>query len=297
MTHTLRLQRRPLQIFAASIVAATCFAMCTSLSDSVAAREPAGTGPALAIEDTMHTEVPEVLVRAPRVTLDEILDRVARGEARRDSALHDQQFTAAIRVMHQPRGYDEPQLYEESVWRVYKRKPDQVRSVRLRYVRGKTAGKDDDPETTEGDFSPSMRETMVNFAFQPAARRDYRYKIVGRDLVGDHLIYRIEFSPRSPIVPLPSGTVWVDTHDYVIVRQEISFGRSPVPLLIKSLDRLVIERQLADQHWVLSRMLLRAEFTFSVPTFGKSMEFAIVCQDYANNRGIADSVFVARSRR
>ena len=33
-------------------------------------------------EDTMHTEVPEVLVTAPRITLDEILDLVARGEAR-----------------------------------------------------------------------------------------------------------------------------------------------------------------------------------------------------------------------
>ena len=48
------------------------------------ATAPAGAqGPTLAVEDTMHTAVPEVLVRAPRVTLDEILDRVARGEKRR----------------------------------------------------------------------------------------------------------------------------------------------------------------------------------------------------------------------
>src|SRR5437867_2555507 len=38
---------------------------------------PARSGPTMAREDTMHTEVPEVLVAAPRVTLDEILDRVA----------------------------------------------------------------------------------------------------------------------------------------------------------------------------------------------------------------------------
>ena len=38
----------------------------------------------------MRTSVPEVLVSAPRVTLDEILDRVGRGEARRDSLLADQ---------------------------------------------------------------------------------------------------------------------------------------------------------------------------------------------------------------
>ena len=56
-------------------------------------------GPTLAIEDTMHTEVPEVVVRAPRVTLAEILDRVARGEARRDSQLVDQSFRDKYMLM------------------------------------------------------------------------------------------------------------------------------------------------------------------------------------------------------
>ena len=57
---------------------------------ALAATAPASPGPTLAREDTLHTEVPEVLVRAPRVTLAEILDRVARGEARRESLLTDQ---------------------------------------------------------------------------------------------------------------------------------------------------------------------------------------------------------------
>ena len=63
---------------------------------TLAQTAPAGSGPTLAREDTLHTEVPEVLVAAPRVTLDEILDRVARGEARRESLLTEQAFTAAV---------------------------------------------------------------------------------------------------------------------------------------------------------------------------------------------------------
>ena len=72
------------------------------------------SGPTLAVEDTMHTEVSEVLVRAPRVTLEEILDRVARGEARRESLMVDQTFTAALRVVRNVSS-PKPELLMETV--------------------------------------------------------------------------------------------------------------------------------------------------------------------------------------
>src|SRR5437867_3991818 len=94
---------------------------------------PSGPGPTLAVEDTMRTEVPEVLVKAPRVTLDEILDRVARGEARRDSALHDQTFTVTIRLVGRVKDEKKPpEPLMEHVVRVYKKRPGKVRSVVLR---------------------------------------------------------------------------------------------------------------------------------------------------------------------
>jgi hypothetical protein len=46
---------------------------------------------------------------------------------------------------------------------------------------------------------------------RPEARKDFRYRIVGRDLLGDHLVYRIAFEPRSLIgATEPGGLVWVD---------------------------------------------------------------------------------------
>ena len=243
----------------------------------------------------MHTEVPEVLVRAPRVTLDEILDRVARGEARRDSMMRDQAFTITIRMV---RGVKDarkpPELLSERVVRVFKKRPGRVRTVTLRDWQ---AHPDKDGSHAEVRFRSRMDEEIVNFAFRPDARRDYHYRIVGRDLLANRLVYRIAFEPRSALDPsLPSGLVWVDTNDFVIVRQEVSFERSPVPLFLKGVDRLVIERQRVDGYWVLKRVLMRVETSVPIPTLGRSFDVGLLFDGYAVNAGLDDSLFEARGR-
>ena len=254
-------------------------------------------GPTLAVEDTMFTEVPEVLVRAPRVTLDEILDRVARGEARRESLLVDQDFRVALRLHGNVTGkHPAPRLFEESVWRVYKKRPDQVRSVLLRRVQPgrKARGARADMQL---DFSPSMGEDIVNFAFQPEGRRRLRYRLAGRDLVGDHVIYRVAFEPRSLLAGDPSGQVWIDTNDFVILRQEVFFRQSPVPLVLRKVHRMVVERQRVGDTWVLGRVLLRVELTLPFPTVGRSFDMSLAYDDYRLNAGLPDSLFVdARGR-
>ena len=237
-------------------------------------------GPTVAVADTMHTAVPEVLVRAPHVTLAEILDRVARGEARRDSLLNDESFRAVIRLVANQAGpAKQPELESETVVRVYKKKDkDGDQHVNVR-------------------FRSDMSEEIVNFAFRPEARRDYRYRIVGRDLAGNHLIYRIAFEPRSPLDPeRPSGIVWVDTNDFVIVRQEVDFTRSPVPILVKGIHRMVIERTRIGSYWVLQRVMLRAELTIPVPKIGRSFDIGIAYDDYTINTGLPDSLFAGKAR-
>ena len=255
------------------------------------------SGPTVAVEDTMHTEVPEVLVKAPRVTLDEILDRVARGEARRDSAMRDQAFTVTIRMVKGTADAGKtPELLSERVVRIYKKKPEKVRAVLLREWTAKPEkDKDDGPKV---QVRSRMDEQIVNFAFRPENRRDYRFRIVGRDLLGNRLVYRIAFEPRSALDPsMPSGLVWVDTNEFVIVRQELGFERSPVPLFLKSVDRMVVERQRVEGgYWVLKRVLARATLSISIPTFGRSFDFAILYDDFVVNQGLDDSLFVARSR-
>jgi len=267
-----------------------------SLLAALGAPAPNAAGPTLAVEDTMHTEVPEVLVRAPRVTLDEILDRVARGEARRESLLTDQNFRVAMRVIRNVTGSGDPRLVEESVWRVYRKRPDKVRAVLLRRVQPerKKRGANSDFNV---DFSPGMGEEIVHFAFQPEMRKRFRYRLEGRDLVGDHLIYRVSFEPRSLLTGAPSGQVWIDTNDFVIVREEVFFRQSPVPLVLKRVHRMIVERRRAADTWVLGRVLLRAEMTLPFPVVGNSFDMTLVYDDYALNAGLPDSLFVdARGR-
>ncbi len=247
-------------------------------------------GPTVADEDTMRTEISEVLVRAPRVTLDGILDRVARGEARRESLIVDQQFTATFRLV---RGGDTkgraPETLSERVMRVYKKKPDLARTVVLRdYEKNRRRGEAE----VNVNFRSGMDEEIVNFAFRPEARREFRYRIVGRDFVGGHLIYRIEFTPKSPLDRAqPSGLVWVDTNEFVIVRQEVKFARSPVPLFIKDIERMVIERRKYGEHWVLSRALIRVASSVTLPKLGKAFDFSLRFDDYVMNAGLTDATF------
>jgi hypothetical protein len=248
----------------------------------------------------MHTDVSPVLVKAPRVTLEEILDRVARGEARRDSLLSDQSFTATLRVMRDTEGKKGPILFAESVNKVYKKKPDLLRTIELRHYeehpeKDKGDGQKDEVDFDD-DFSPGMGEDIVNFAFRPENRKSFRFSIEDRKLLGDHLIYTLAFEPRSALeVFEPSGRVWVDTKEFVIVRQEIEFRQSPVPLILKSIKHMVVERTRAGDFWVLSRVLIRMELTIPIPKFGRAFDFAMAMSDYTINSGLPDSLFAGSS--
>ena len=253
-------------------------------------------GPTLAAEDTMRTEVPPVLVSAPRVTLDEILGRVARGEHRRDSLMTDQSVRVTARLVRNADRGRPNELLTETVMRVYRKKPDRVRTQVLRDYEAGDEKRKHARTSVNMRMRAGMDEEIVNFAFRPETRHQYRYRILGRELVGGHLVYRIAFEPRSLLdATEPRGVVWVDTNDFVIVHQELSFDRSPLAPLIKDVNRVVIERQNVDGYWVLKRVLLRAEAAVPLPQVGRSFDFSVRFDDYAINRGLPDSLFAGHA--
>lgn len=258
------------------------------------AAQAAGPGPTMAVEDTLHWEEKEVLVTAPRVTLAEILDRVARGERQRDSLLLDQSFLVTFRLVRDSATPGKtPVLERESVTKVWRKRPDKVRSVVVREY--EAPSKRRARARTQVSPGADMGESLMDEAFRPERRRDFRFRILGRDMVGDQLIYRIAFEPRSRLDPtVPSGVVWVNTNEFVIVRQELSFERSPAAPLITKLERLVIERQRADGHWVLKRLALRGESLLPLPGLGRSFDMSLMFDQYAINRGLPDSLFAAK---
>jgi hypothetical protein len=274
----------------------TTLALASAAVGSPPAPPSRSPGPTLAAEDTMYTEVPPVLVSAPRVTLDEILDRVARGERRRDSLMTDQSYLLTERLVRNADQKRPAELLHETVSRVYKQKPALVRTQVLREYEAHAEKKKGVKVEVKSSGPGGMDEEIVNFAFRPEARRQYKYRILGRDLVGNHLVYRIAFEPRSLLDPsAPRGLVWIDTNDFVIVRQELIFDHSPAAPIIKGVNRVVIERQNMDGCWVLKRVLLRAELAIPLPEIGRSFDFSMRFDDYAINRGLPDSLFAGQA--
>jgi len=270
--------------------------------------EPTLPGPMLAIEDTIPVptrRLREQVVTAPRVTLDEILRRVAEGEARRDSLMQDQAFTllAALTYIDTEPGAKTPVTRQwESATRVYRKRPDKVRSIPLKH---KSNFRNEDGANVS--VGSSMGEDLVNFAFQPRTRSRFDFRILERHLVGDHVVYLLGFTPKSKLDDLPTGRAWVDTNEFVIVRQEFWYrDRSPAPLFFESIDSCVIERTRVDgRWWVLSRVLARVQVTSLARFMGRvgkekiapTVDFTLSTRDWQVNRGIDDSIFAAGVKR
>jgi hypothetical protein len=263
-------------------------------------------GPTLAAEDTIPIPsalLPTVLVQASRVSLDEILKRVAEGEARRDSLMVDQSYTLLARITYldadgkAPTGAKKKLEYAS---KVYKKRPNLVREIPLRQS-SDIKQKDDNVRI---DAGPSMREQIVSFAFEPRTRARFHFKIDDRKWIAGHVVYVISFAPRSAVDDLPEGRVWVDTNDFVIVREEFWYrGRSPAPLLFKRIDSCVVERtKIDEQWWVVSRLLARIQLTSAARFMAKlakeplspTVDFVASQTDWKINQGIDDAVFVGR---
>lgn len=261
----------------------------------------AHAAPVLAVEDTIRLAsgaLPEYVVTAKRVTLDEILRRVNEGEVRRDSLMQDQVFTRLIKVVYR---FDEKDSSKKAVTqlddarRVYKKKPDHFREVPLRH---KVPGKNDDVEI---DTNESMGEEVAGFAFEPRTRASFDFTILERKWVGGHVVYKIGFEPKSKLDPLPSGQVWIDTNEYVIVREEFWYrDRSPAPLFLEGIDRCVVERSRVDgPWWVITRIFGRIRLAGPVVTLAnigkhkisQTVDFAALYTDWQVNRSLPDSVF------
>jgi len=82
----------------------------------------------------------------------------------------------------------------------------------------------------------------------------------------------------------------------VIVRQEVRFKESPVPLFLKGIRRMTVERVKVGDLWVMSRLLARIEATLPLPKLGRAFDFGIQFTDYAINTGLPDSLFAGTER-
>jgi hypothetical protein len=227
-----------------------------------------------------------VEVRARRESLDEILDRIAAGEARRDSTIHDEVYDVYVRLLERDPNRDTPRrTVLNQVSRVYRQQGGLLREVVLKREASR--------QGLDVSSGPSMREQIIKFAFDPLLRKLYKFQILGRDFAGGHVVYRLQFEPRSGFYKLPSGRLWVDTNEFVILREEFWYrGASPMPLVFKSLDNFVVERTQVDgKYWVISRMVGRVTFALPVLGIPPQGDMVITHQNYRINQGIEPGIW------
>ena len=260
-------------------------------------------GPTLAEEDTIPIPsalLPVFVVTAPRVSLDEILRRVADGEARRDSLMLDQSYTLSARITYLDADEKAPtgaKTRLDYASKVYKKQPGKVREIPLR----QKSDFKDQGEGMDVGAAPTMREQLASFAFEPRTRARFRFNIDDRRIVAGHVVYVISFKPRSALDGLPEGRAWIDTNDFVIAREEFWYrDSSPAPLFFKRIDSCVVERTKIDgKWWVVSRVLARIQVTSMARFFSRmakepltpTIDFVATQSDWRINQGIDDAVF------
>jgi hypothetical protein len=227
------------------------------------------------------------------MTLREIIARAVRGEETKLEGHHDMTFNVTFRsvllwekkkevrdqiylVYQDDRGLDKRVLLTEQVSR-YKRKDGAWVA---------------DPEQEEGGEvrveveRDSPGGTLSRLPFFLENQEDYRFTLRERTLEGDHVIFGIEFQPRSRFKPLPSGVVYIDTDAFRVIHEEFRFDENPVPLFLKGVDR--VSRQwthMSRGEWVTSRILGSFRLNGAFGVMPDRVDVALIFNDYRFDQG------------
>jgi len=225
-----------------------------------------------AAEDTLGpppvTELDPIEVNATRLEIGEIVERCIRHEkeVRQRIAAHDfTQLVKTVLTIEGKKDKQERQIVIEEVRRMKTRRPaysEKTTLVRSEYELVGGERKERDAKTVDKDGA-SVEVEYEDFDDLPFYLEDphgYEFQILGRQIVGKSVIYEVGLAPKSQFEIAPRGTIWIDTSDFQILREEFNFGdRVPMPMFVKSIGPVVREREKIGNLWVIQRVLLRVD--------------------------------------
>lgn len=293
----------------APVLAALAGAAALAATTPAAAAEPAAsdsTAPLrphrwiFAAEDTAKIpaffEMSEIEIRADRIKIGDIVQKcIEREEELRDRIETHEYSMVTTSVFSYGKGDGLKQHVTEEASRIFFRKPDEVRTVPIRHVtyavehgeRKEWSPSDDDDE---GSVQVTY-DDLSDLPFYLQDKDDYDFDILSREIVGDRVIYEVRLTPKSDFEIAPTGTIWIDTSTYSILREEFDFGdRVPLPMIIKRIGPYVRERERIGDLWVWKRIVIRVELRGKllrwidkeVPDVA---EFVVVFGDHRLNQG------------
>lgn len=243
-------------------------------------------------EDTVavaDAAVDTIRVAAPRLRVSEVVRRVAEAMAEADRALGEHRFTELTRAVildHAGEPDRGRRIEAASLARIHVDADGERRTARLR-SRVETWRDGESVETEAEDavqpeWQGDVVELTMAMPFDLLETNRYRYEIRERTLIGEHLVFRIGFTPRDRFEPGLEGEVWIDYSDFVVRRMEGAMtGPMPVPLLMTGIPRFDLALAEVDGRWVLSEFHALVDLNGALPGVPDSLELHVGLDDYA----------------
>jgi hypothetical protein len=114
---------------------------------------------------------------------------------------------------------------------------------------------DEAEDKVEAEWLMAQEGAMGSMPFAPGGSGLYNYTILDRRNVGNSLIYKVKFKPKSRFEALPTGVVWVDYSNWAIRKVEAEMIETvPFPLFIKSMPVMRISRQRVGDYWLTTEV-------------------------------------------
>ncbi len=251
-------------------------------------------GTALSQDDTdlpVTEDSDEMVVSAERVSIEEVIKAIGLKMEQEQYRMEDISYTTLVTQILR----DDPDMelnnysIEEYAIRFHhdRNEGDQVVQLweRKRKFENGELVEDDAEEEIKAEWLAAQDEGMDNMPFAPGGSGNYNYTILERRNVGNSLIYKVQFEPKSRFEALPSGIVWVDYSNWAIRKAEAWMTETlPFPLFIKSMPALRISRQRLGDYWFTTEFYglihLRKPPLMPVP---RSVEVRVQMQDIEIN--------------
>ncbi|MCP4291001.1 MAG: hypothetical protein GY780_04090 [bacterium] len=238
-------------------------AICLILAKPVLSQENNSTTNA----DTLGNEpyfTDTVVVSAPQVSLDEVIDAIIKRSERDDYLMAQYEYTMLVtQVLRDDPGVEGGNytLEEYAIRLSYSRELGEQLSTlwerRRKYENGELV-EDEIDEEISTEFLPRQDNVIDAPPFTEAGRRKYQYEILDRQLVGNNLIYKISFAPKVKFDALPKGTIWVDYSNWVMRKMEGQMTDAvPYPMFLESIPVYRTSQERFGEFWFPTEFQMR----------------------------------------
>jgi len=240
----------------------------------------------------MISDDPDTLVvSADRVSIEEVIEAIGRKMEQELYGMDEIAYTTLVTVIVR----EDPGLeltnytIEESATRFHMDRGEGGQVVNLwertRKFEDGELTEDEVDEDMDAEWIMAQEGTLEGMPFAPGGSSRYKYTILDRRNVGNSLIYKVRFEPKSRFEALPTGVVWVDYSNWAIRKAEAEMVEVvPYPLFIKAMPAIRISRQRVGAHWFTTEVYFLIQLrNIPLMPIPRSVEIRVTMQDILIN--------------